>query len=261
MTRAAVLLGAASAAALFSSAFGADMYSAPEAAGGYKDGPLPFVSWAGFYAGINGGGAWGDSKDLIFTDEVPGSGDAGKFQSTGGFGGGQIGYNWQGLWHPHLVLGVEADIQGAGISDHFVRSASYFGTTTFDGKQDADFFGTVRGRIGYAFDKVLVYGTGGFAYGGVNTRINLTNNPPSGFTNNLSNNATLTGYAAGGGVEYKITPQWSVKAEYQFIDLGDQRLSNAASDLLTDRTKVEDNFHTVRVGINYFFLPGYEPLK
>ena len=109
------------------------MYSAPEAAGGYKDGPLPFVSWAGFYAGINGGGAWGDSKDLIFTDEVPGSGDAGKFQSTGGFGGGQIGYNWQGLWHPHLVLGIEADIQGAGISDHFVRSASYFGTTVFDG--------------------------------------------------------------------------------------------------------------------------------
>jgi outer membrane immunogenic protein len=107
----------------------------------------------------------------------------------------------------------------------------------------------------------LVYGTGGFAYGGVNTHIQLANNPPLGFTNNLSNNATLTGYAAGGGVEYKITPQWSVKAEYQFIDLGDQRLSNAASDLLTDRTKVEDNFHTVRAGINYFFRPGYEPLK
>ncbi len=258
MTRAAVLLGAASAAVLFSSAFGADMYSAPEAAGGYKDGPLPFVSWAGFYAGINGGGAWGDSKDLIFTDGGSSSADAGKLQSTGGFGGGQIGYNWQGLWHPHLVLGVEADIQGAGISDHFVRSASYFGTTVFDGKQDADFFGTVRGRIGYAFDKVFVYGTGGFAYGGVNTHIQLTN---PGFANNLSNNATLTGFAAGGGVEYKIAPQWSLKAEYQFIDLGDQRLSNLASDQVPDRTKVDDRFHTVRAGINYFFRPGYEPLK
>jgi outer membrane immunogenic protein len=258
MRQAALLLGAVGAAALFSSAFGADMYNAP-GGGGYKDGPAPFTSWTGFYAGINGGGAWGDSNELIFVDGNSAiTGDAGRFRNGGGFGGGQIGYNWQGVWHPLLVLGVEADIQGAGISDHFVRSASYYGTTTFDGKQDVGFFGTVRGRIGYTSGNVLVYGTGGFAYGGVNTRFQLTN---AAFTNNISSNATRTGFAVGGGLEYKITPEWSIKAEYQFIDLGDEKLTNAASDGTADGTKVDTSFHTVRAGINYFLDPAYSPLK
>ena len=191
MRQAATVLGAASAAMLFSSAFGADMYSTPEGAGGYKGGPVPFTSWTGFYAGINGGGAWGASNELIFLDGDPAiMGDAGRIHAGGGFGGGQVGYNWQGVWHPRLVLGVEADVQGADISDHFVRGVSYYGTTVFDGKQDVGFFGTVRGRIGYTFDNVLVYGTGGFAYGGVNTRFHLTGGD---FTNDLSINAIGTG--------------------------------------------------------------------
>lgn len=259
MRQAATVLGAASAAMLFSSAFGADMYSTPEGAGGYKGGPVPFTSWTGFYAGINGGGAWGASNELIFLDGDPAiMGDAGRFHAGGGFGGGQVGYNWQGVWHPRLVLGVEADVQGADISDHFVRGVSYYGTTVFDGKQDVGFFGTVRGRIGYTFDNVLVYGTGGFAYGGVNTRFHLTGGD---FTNDLSINAIGTGFAAGGGVEYKLAPEWSLKAEYQFIDLGEQSLVHAASDQASDRTKVDNNFNTVRAGINYFFGPAYMPLK
>ena len=258
MRQAALLLGAAGAAALFSSAFGADMYSAP-GGGGNKDGFVPFTNWAGFYAGINGGGAWGDSNELIFVDGDPAiKGDAGRFRNGGGLGGGQIGYNWQGMWHPLLIIGAETDIQGAGISDHFVRSASYYGATTFDGKQDVGFLGTVRGRIGYTSGNVLVYGTGGFAYGGVNTRFQLTN---ASFTNNVSSNATRTGFAAGGGLEYKITPNWSIKAEYQFIDLGDQTLINTASDATPDSTKVDTSLHTVRAGINYFLDPAYTPLK
>jgi outer membrane immunogenic protein len=233
------------------------MYRAP-AVGGYKDAPYVTADWSGFYAGVNGGGGWGDSKDLIFTDTVPGTGNAGKFQLGGGFGGGQIGYNWQGIWHPHLVLGIEADIQGSGIDNKFSRVASYFGSTLFDAKQDIDFFGTVRGRVGYASDGFLIYGTGGFAYGGVRTRIHLTN---AGFTNNLSRDEVETGFAAGGGIEYKFSPKWSAKVEYQFIDLGDQRLSNIASDGLTDRTKVDERLNTVRAGINYHFIPAYEPLK
>lgn len=235
------------------------MYSTPGGAGGYKGAPVLFTSWTGFYAGINGGGAWGTSNDLIFVDGDPAiKGDAGRFRNGGGFGGGQVGYNWQGVWHPLLVLGVEADIQGAGISDHFVRSASYYGTTVFDGKQDIGFFGTVRGRIGYTSGNVLVYGTGGFAYGGVNTRFQLTN---TSFTNNVSGSKACPGRIAGGGLEYKITPNWSIKAEYQFIDLGDQTLINTASDAAPDATKVDTRFHTVRAGINYFLDPAYAPLK
>ena len=138
----ALVLAAASANA-------ADIYR-PEA-GGYKDGPayVPVNTWTGFYIGANGGYGWNanhHSDDLL--------------DPAGGFGGGQIGYNWQGGFGfgPHLVLGIEADIQGADISD------SVAGV-----KSQVNWFGTVRGRIGYAFDRTLIYGTGGFAYGEVET--------------------------------------------------------------------------------------------
>ena len=86
-----------------SSALAADVYRVPEGAGGYKDGPAYVAGWSGFYAGVNGGYAF-DARDR----------HAGILDE-GGFGGGQIGYNWQGILHPRLVLGIEADIQGTGI--------------------------------------------------------------------------------------------------------------------------------------------------
>src|SRR5215469_15465510 len=99
-----IVITAASAVVLAASANAADMYRAP-AGGGYKDMPYVGVNWSGLYVGVNGGGAWNSthSDDLM--------------DPTGGFGGGQIGYNWQGVWHPNLVLGIEADFQGAGVSD------------------------------------------------------------------------------------------------------------------------------------------------
>src|SRR5271170_6203123 len=77
------------------SANAADIYV--PAAGGYKDGPVCCApTWAGYYLGVNGGGGWGDSNNLIFTDTVRGTGNAGPFDRKGGFGGIQAGYNWQG---------------------------------------------------------------------------------------------------------------------------------------------------------------------
>ena len=100
--RALALSGAAILAA--SPALAADMYRAPAPAG-YKDVPYVSLDWSGFYAGVNGGYAFNSQNHPAMKDE-------------GGFGGGQIGYNWQGaLLSPHVVLGVEADFQGAGI-DH-----------------------------------------------------------------------------------------------------------------------------------------------
>src|SRR5258706_13123413 len=90
------------------SANAADMYRAAPA-GGYKDEPVYVANtWTGFYVGVNGGYGWTPSDSTFGTD----------FSPSGGFGGGQIGYNWQGAFGlgSHLVLGVEADIQGAGIS-------------------------------------------------------------------------------------------------------------------------------------------------
>jgi outer membrane immunogenic protein len=129
---------------------------------------------------------------------------------------------------------------------------------TRSARQGIDYFGTVRGRIGYATGNMLIYGTGGFAYGNVITKIRLSN---LGFTNLLRNDETETGYAVGGGLEYVFAPGWSAKLEYQYIDLGEQSVSNVASNLRTDSTSVYNNFTTLRVGVNYHLQSDYVPLK
>jgi outer membrane immunogenic protein len=231
------------------SANAADMYA--PGPGGYKDAPY-VASWTGWYAGVNGGGAWANHKQLVDPTEP-----FGGISPSGGFGGGQIGYNWQGIWHPHLVLGVEADIQGAGIS----ASGTDVFTRTY--KSDLDFFGTVRGRAGYATDNTLLYFTGGFAFGGLRK-----------FTDDFifpagqKFDGTATGYVLGGGVEYKFNPAWSVKVEYQYLNFGkndpcDAKSNCFAGDVINGGGpgQKDDDYHTVRVGLNYHFVPGYLPLK
>jgi outer membrane immunogenic protein len=234
------------------SANAADIYRAPEAVGGYKDGPaFVGVNWSGFYVGVNGGYGWSPNDDqLAFRVPPPFSG----LSPEGGFGGGQIGYNWQGGLGlgSRVVLGVEADFQGSGIEDK--------GTdTVLNYKSTLDWFGTVRGRIGYGFDRTLVYFTGGFAYGNVqNTATVIGGGAKYKFDD------TATGYVLGGGVEYKINPAWSVKAEYQYLNLGENDPVSAAGvnfKSLPKTTVNDDEFHTVRVGLNYQIHQGYEPLK
>jgi outer membrane immunogenic protein len=230
------------------SANAADMYVAPAAAGGYKEGPAYVaVDWAGFYAGVNGGYGWSQDDNQLANAKA----QFGGLSPSGGFGGGQIGYNWQGIWHPHLVLGIEADIQGAGIDDKVT-----FNNIGVTWGSNLDYFGTVRGRVGYAMDSTLVYFTGGFAYGGIKNQVTA----PGGVDFNIDR--TATGYVLGGGIEYKFWRSWSVKAEYQYINLGknDPTFDGVAFTSIggVDR---DDAFHTVRLGLNYHFLPSYEPLK
>ena len=217
-----VILTAASVFALTAAANAADMYR--PAAGGYKDAPYVGVNWSGLYVGVNGG--YGANAASV----LPGGLDP-----AGGFGGGQIGYNVQ---RGNIVFGLEADIEGADISDTAGRVTSKM-----------DWFGTVRGRAGYTVGQALVYGTGGFAYGNVKYS-----------TVNGSNEETQTGWVAGGGVEYKINPSWSAKAEYQYLDLDASSATGPGSlgnNPNVDRTQV----NTVRVGLNYFVGGVYEPLK
>jgi len=190
--------------------------------GGYKDGPsYAAVDWSGWYAGVNAGGG--------------GTSDSGLLSPSGGFGGGQIGYNWQGaLGMGHRwVLGIEADIQGSGIDD------SAFGLHS-----SLNWVSTLRGRIGYTFGPALVYATGGFAFGEVE---------------NVGITETQTGYAIGGGVEYRFSPVWSIKGEYQFISLDASDISGAGPLGLTG--KDSSNVDTFRVGVNYHFGAGWQPLK
>jgi outer membrane immunogenic protein len=122
---------------------------------------------------------------------------------------------------------------------------------------NVDWFGTVRGRVGYAFDRALVYATGGFAYGNVDTSLSA----PAAPGTFERRNGTQVGFVAGGGLEYKIMPKWSLKAEYQYVDLGSERLVGTPGFAGFSTNALDTAFHTVRVGLNYGFGPIYEPLK
>jgi outer membrane immunogenic protein len=259
---------AATLAALFGmggTASAADVYSG----GSTKDGPVPLyapvTSWTGFYAGVNAGYAWGNDSTLsafaceyCFREEDPFDAGRTKLSPAGGFGGGQIGYNWQS---GRFVFGIEADIQGGDISD--TASLSLLGGDAFArAASRLDWFGTLRGRLGYAADNWLFYGTGGFAYGGVRDTLSVTS--PWGDTSTVGKSEVRTGYVVGGGVEYKLNPSWSLKGEYQFIDLGRDRLSATAGDecaWATASLKADHTYNTVRVGLNYHFGETYQPLK
>jgi outer membrane immunogenic protein len=244
-----LIFASASVIAMTAGANAADMYRAAEGVS-YKDTPYVAANWSGWYVGVNGGYAWAGNKQFVNTD--PASEAFAGLSPDGGFGGGQIGYNLQGFIHPNLVAGIEADIQGAGIS-----SKGY--TSSYDYKSNLDYFGTVRGRLGYAYGPTLLYVTGGFAYGGIEK---VTNAYGSYFRDGKLD-AVATGYVLGGGLEYKLTPKWSLKAEYQYLNLGknDVCASPAYQCFGASNQTKDDDYHTVRAGVNYHFVPAYEPLK
>ncbi|GAB6843352.1 outer membrane immunogenic protein [Methylorubrum rhodinum] len=184
--------------------------------------PVPVFTWTGFYAGINAGYGFGvqDSRDptLVATIDprvISGVGVGGFAYDNGGrqdgfVGGAQIGYNYQFTPGSGIVVGIEADAQYADLGGRDGRAGTcgvagvacaFTGTAALQpgvtlinptGLQGLDFFGTVRGRIGYAFDRVLFYGTGGFAYGSF------------GGGRAVDADDFKTGYAVGGGVEYAL---------------------------------------------------------
>jgi outer membrane immunogenic protein len=178
---------------------------------------VPYVStynWTGGYAGINGGYGFGRSAD--------------SFNINGGLVGGTVGYNWQGAGSP-VVWGLEADLDWSSIKG---STACAPGVTC---ETRNNWLGTARGRIGYAFDRILPYVTGGLAVGNVKNSI-------SGFGDSST---TKAGYALGGGVEAALAGPWTAKVEYLYADLG-----RSSAPLGTDaRVKV----NTVRAGLNYRF--------
>lgn len=205
--------------------------------------PVSVLSWTGFYAGVNVGYGWSASGITIGDTEDSPVGP----EPEGVFGGGQMGYNWQ---RGSLVLGVEVDMQASGIRD--TTHDTNFGDVA---TSKLNWFGTVRGRLGYAFDRALVYATGGFAYGGVENQLSgpLLVGSPYRF------DSTATGYVVGGGLDYKISQSMSLRAEYLYINLDTNVAKNPAGTPVTNLTNdvVKDNdYHTVRFGLNYHFNSG-----
>ncbi|TGE00172.1 outer membrane protein [Methylobacterium nonmethylotrophicum] len=250
MTRLTEALGLAGALALTAALMGpADAADLPRrAAPPPAFTPVPVFTWTGFYAGVNAGAGFGGGGGT-FTDATYGTVTEGS-RDAAFVGGGQIGYNYQFTPGSGFVIGAEADIQGTT----FGRSRSgLVGTTTFtDVGPSLDWFGTVRGRLGYAFDRFLVYGTGGFAYGGGSTASNT-----SYYTGTLPG-TFRTGWTAGGGVEYAITERLSARIEALYVSLDRDGGSgglvyDAATNAYYGLGKPKADFGVVRAGLNYRF--------
>ncbi|MCH4538747.1 outer membrane protein [Ochrobactrum sp. A-1] len=130
--------------------------------------------------------------------------------SSGFVGGVQAGYNWQ--FDNGFVLGAEADFQGSNLKGEVKFNADGLGEIKAGTK--VEWFGTVRARLGYtATERLLVYGTGGLAYGKVKSYVDLGEI-------GISSSKTRAGWTIGGGAEYAITNNWTLKSEYLYTDLG-----------------------------------------
>jgi outer membrane immunogenic protein len=223
------------------SANAADIYRPAE--GGYKDEPVSAPVWSGFYLGANGGYGSSNSSTVSYSGSPASSS---SFEPDGGFGGGQIGYIWQ---RGHFAFGAEADFEGAGITGSSTAGLA-------SGSSSLDWFSTIRMRGGVTlFDRGLLYATGGLALGDFEDKISKTG------AGSIIDNKSTTGYVVGGGFEYLVSPKWSVKAEYQFIDLGAYGDTVATNTPAYGHIDSDHKYNTVRVGINYHVAPGYEPLK
>jgi outer membrane immunogenic protein len=170
--------------------------------------PLNAYSWAGPYLGGNLGYAWGSI-------------DNNPTKPSGFAGGVQAGYNWQnGPW----VFGVEGDIQASGAEQTFAPW-----------KFSNPWFGTLRGRAGYALGNVLFYGTGGLAFGELRAN-----------TFGLSESNTNLGWTLGAGAEMGFAPNWSAKVEYLYVDLNN-------SNFVVTGASNGYRFGLIRAGVNYHF--------
>jgi outer membrane immunogenic protein len=265
----------------------------------------PPPDWTGFYSGMNVGGAFGSPP--VFTQAInvfsiftfPATAFASAVSQTGSaplhtggvIGGVQIGYNFQ--FYNNLVVGIETDINGLG-----QRGRGSFANTTPDlfgnfanavvsSEKRVDWLGTLRGRLGWLVTPTfLIYGDGGLAYGGVRGSTNVhaffTPGGPNSFANAWTDasgslSTTRVGWTAGGGVEWMFMPNWSLKVEYLYYDLGHATWANSpnssfqnfafgglpagtitATNISTSTTRFNGNI--VRAGLNYHFNWGAPPV-
>ncbi|TKT75105.1 porin family protein [Aquamicrobium sp. LC103] len=229
------LMTVTSAAALLaaSSAFAADLAA-------YEPAPVAPVAaapfdWTGFYVGGIGGLGTGDFEYDLGVVGGPSVLD-GEISAGGAFGGVQVGYDWQtGAW----VFGAVADIAITGIDASASISS---GPDTLSAKSELEYLGTVRARVGYAFDRALVYGHGGLAYGRTEQTLS------DGFAE-ISAKQNRTGWTIGAGIEYAVTDKVSVGTEYGYVDLGRKDVFNDGALRIGEDVR----FHTVKAAVNFRF--------
>jgi outer membrane immunogenic protein len=218
--------------------------------------------WTGFYAGLNVGWGWSDEALTIsgdpLTEFVIAAGVIPRTLAddpSGLVGGAQAGYNVR-IWR--LVLGAETDVRGSdiGARESISRSVPQLFPFTTTAEQELDFLGTLRGRVGILpLDGLLVYGTGGFAYGHVHLSASLNTPGCLGVCASKSRSGFEAGWTMGGGVEYAFASRWSARAEYLRYDLGGTSVSvrDPRFPALVQRVRAEFEGNIVTLGVNYRF--------
>jgi|RhiMetdeSRZDD1v2_1073273.scaffolds.fasta_scaffold1352227_1 outer membrane immunogenic protein len=210
------------------------VYKAPPAAMA----PVPLAyNWSGFYIGGHAGAGWGDSGDTAFV------------------GGGQIGYNYQ--FSPNWLIGIEGDFSGTSFSrsEATTTDVDFGGGLVLPVTQNASFdlnwLASVRGRIGYTWDRFMVYFTGGAAW--ANVDVNATATLLGVQFGTATASGTVSGWVLGGGGEWMFAPNWSVGVEYLHYDFGS--ISGTATTLGVSEAFSQDvgSVDVVRARLNYKF--------
>jgi outer membrane immunogenic protein len=220
--------------------------------------PYEVLSWSGFYLGANIGGGWArsgvdytpnDPTMQSWFDPAP-TGEGGKppatsISSSGVIGGVQVGYNWQvaRIW----VVGIETDFDGSGVRGSSLTTSS-LGVGTFPFTETVgehvEWFGTVRPRLGVLVTpNLLAYGTGGFAYGRVEDSGSYVNASGTAFSGGTgvsfscnpsatcfagSSSRVATGWTAGAGLEYALSSNLFIRAEYLYVGLSGPSMTQSA---------------------------------
>jgi outer membrane immunogenic protein len=229
--------------------------------------PVPVFTWTGFYVGLNAGYGFGESN--VDASQNPSSAGFGanpfgyKVKPDGFIGGAQIGYNYQ---VNSIVFGLEADFQistmkkTGGIVGLPLNPTGLQALSPSDTTSKMDWFGTIRGRIGFTpVDRLLIYGTGGVMFAGMKNETTTQYSGPAfnpAFRYVGSSNSSGVGYVVGAGLEYAFTNNWTMKAEYLYYDLGKQNYLGsplAANPPFSLNYSVKNTGNIVRAGLNYKF--------
>jgi outer membrane immunogenic protein len=240
----------------------------------YQPRPVAVIfRWTGVYVGLHGGGGGGFKQETSqpffvpsqFFALPPGSTPPilypfpTRIDMSGGIAGGQIGVNYQTDW---LVIGLEAQASWANLKGSTACAINAAPTPPLTAAganctSKIDALGTLAGRLGVAFDRLLLFGKAGAAWTNDNYQM-LINVPPAAFV--FSTNELRWGWMLGIGAEYAFTDNWSAKIEYDYMDLGThaQRFTDALSGSILIDTDIRERLNIVKVGVNYRF--GVNPI-
>jgi outer membrane immunogenic protein len=195
--------------------------------------PPPIFTWTGLYVGAQIGYGWATNTLTVYP-----AGFGTNFTPNGVVGGAHLGYDWQ---MNQAVVGIEGDIEGTGIDRSFSPGGALY-TTSIPVQ------GSIRGRLGIAFDQVLLYATGGVEFAGIDNSV-------SGIGIVDQSSQTRTGWTAGAGIEYAVTPNWYIRAEYRYTDFGHFGYATPFAFGFGSFINLHQTENAIRAGFSYKFDP------